>query len=501
MTTTKLFTAADMRAADEAAARAGVALQILMEAAGRAVADAALKHWPDKQHFLVLCGKGNNGGDGYVAARYLHLRGNRVTVLEQATSQDAMSSAASRAARAAWLALGSSRKLSLQSLQESLNEAEVVIDALFGSGLARALNGDLATVVETVNRSDLPVLSVDVPSGVNAELPVFIGPHICATRTVQLAGPKLASAFAPAKAAFGRWEVVDIGIPAELLDKQSTVELLNDETVNAWLPTRALDAHKYTAGTVLVVAGSRRYLGAAELAARGAYRAGAGLVTLAAEARLPNSWPEIIFETLHWDNKPLETLAELGEKRAQVRVIGPGLDDRASELLPEIIAQSNVPTVLDAGALTGGEAWRSAVKKHGRCVITPHTGEAAKLLDTSSKEIGAKPLEMARKLADTFGAVAVLKGATTVIAEPGGRVLVSATGHPGMATGGAGDVLAGMIGAWLASADDPTTRAAAAVYVHGLAGEGAAQHYGDSLLASDLVESFPKAWLKLRGEY
>ena len=156
-----------------------------------------------------------------------------------------------------------------------------------------------------------------------------------------------------------------------------------------------------------------------------------------------------------------------------------------------------MPTVLDAGALTGGDAWQAAVKKQGRCVLTPHTGEAAKLLDVSSEEVGEKPLETARSLAERFGAVAVLKGATTVIAEPQGRVSVSTTGHPGMATGGAGDVLSGMIGAWLAGADSLTERAAAAVYVHGLAGEVAARRYGNGLIAGDLADAFAEAWLRL----
>ncbi len=494
----KLFTAEAMRAADKAAARAGVALQVLMETAGRAVAATALDHWPDKERLLVLCGQGNNGGDGYVAARLLHLAGKNVTVLEQAASQDAMTSAESRTARAAWLAYERpTRRLSPATAEAALKEVEIVVDALLGSGLSRALEGKWASVVEAVNRSGLPVLSVDVPSGIDADRPALVGPHIRATRTVQLAGPKVASAFPPARAAFGAWAVADIGIPAKVLDKQSDVELLADDTVKPWLPTRAPDAHKYSAGTVLVVAGSKRYLGAAELAARGAYRAGAGLVTLAAEARLPNSWPEIIFEGLDWGSKPLETLASLSEKRAQVRVIGPGLDERATELLPDLITQSEVPTVLDAGALTGGEAWRAAVKKHGRCVLTPHAGEAAKLLGTSSAEVGEEPLETARTLAKRFGAVAVLKGATTVIAEPGGRVWVSTSGHPGMATGGAGDVLAGMIGAWLANADDLTKRTAAAVYVHGLAGERAARRYGDGLVAGDLADAFAKVWLRL----
>ena len=352
----KLYKAEEMRAADQAAAAAGVALELLMETAGRAVADALLKHWPEANRFLVLCGKGNNGGDGYVAARLLHLADKNVTVLEQATSQDAVKSTESRTARAAWLAYERpTHKLRPETAEAALKQTDVVVDALFGSGLARALKDELAKVVAAVNRSGLPVLSVDVPSGVSADTPSFIGPHVQATRTVQLAGPKLASAFFPARAAFGRWELADIGIPAALLDKQSQLVLLSDDTVTPWLPTRAADAYKYTVGTVLVVAGSQRYLGAAELAARGAYRAGAGLVTLAAAARLPNSWPEIIFETLQWDDEPLETLMSLSAKRAQVRVVGPGLDISASDLLPELIAQSRRA---DRSGRRSADGWR-----------------------------------------------------------------------------------------------------------------------------------------------
>ena len=495
----RLFTAEQMRDVDAATAEAGVSTQLLMEMAGRKVAAAVLHHWADAEQILVVCGKGNNGGDGYVVARYLFLSGKSVHVLELARAQDEVSSDDGRTARAAWHAYKQpTQKLTPRAVTEALSTTDLVVDALFGSGLSRPLNGNLAEVVEQMNAAACPVLSVDVPSGVSSDKSDFIGPHVRAARTVQLAGPKLASAFLPAREAFGRWEVGNIGIPTGLLDEHGGPELLTPATVRAWLPTRGLDAHKYTAGTVLVVAGSRRYLGAAELASRAAYRAGAGLVTLAAEARLPNSWAELIFQELAWDEDALKTLEGLDKKRAQVRVIGPGLDERAHEYLPELIAQSDAPTVLDAGALVGGEAWRQAVKTHGRCVLTPHAGEAAKLLETSSETITRDPLGTAKALADTFGAVAVLKGSSTVIAEPGGRVFVSMTGHPGMATGGTGDVLSGVIGAWLAHADDLGTRAAAAVYLHGLAGEKAAAQHGYALIAGDVIDALPAAWLELK---
>jgi hydroxyethylthiazole kinase-like uncharacterized protein yjeF len=345
-----------------------------------------------------------------------------------------------------------------------------------------------------INQSDKPILSVDVPSGVGSDSGEVLGTHIQATYTVQLAGAKVSCAFYPAKGVFGSWEVADIGIPKTIIESLSRLELLTDELVQSWLPEREATAHKYSVGTVLVIAGSPRYLGAAELACRAAYRAGAGLVTLAAEARFPNSWPEIIFETLNWQDKPLETLQSISENRSQVRVIGPGLSEDAHRFLPDLIRRGNVPTILDASALLGGTIWTDTVREHGRCVLTPHAGEAAKLLGVTSQDVMKLPLESATSLAQHHNAVAVLKGATSVIASPDGRLLISTRGHPGMATGGAGDVLAGCLGAWCAKTDHLFERVAATVYTHGLAGERAAGEYGNGLVASDLIEAFARAW-------
>ena len=495
----KLFTSGEMHAVDRSAVDAGLPSLILMETAGRKVAEAALKGWPDKQ-VLVLCGKGNNGGDGFVVARHLHLAGKRVRVLE--LSPDLSGDPATM--RGAYLAVGGkTSSLSLQTLKGALTSSPLVIDALFGSGLSRALEGELAQIVEELNRGAAPVLSVDVPSGVNADSVTFIGPHIQATRTVQLAGPKIASAFYPTRGAFGEVEIADIGIPQELLAAHSNLTLLTPEHVRAHLPTRSQDTQKYEVGTVLVIAGSEQYLGAAEMACRAALRAGAGLVTVAGEARFTNTWPEIIFQPLHWDDEPLKTLADLSSKRAQVRVIGPGLDSRAATHLPELIAQSDAPTVLDASALVGGEEWFAAVREHGRCVLTPHTGEASKLLDLSSDEIKRDPIKAARTLADKSNAVALLKGAATVIALPGGRATVTNRAHPGMATGGSGDVLSGLLGAWCANTETLERRyerVCAAAFVHGLAGEQAAEIWGDGLVATDLAAHFATVWRQLSAE-
>ena len=488
----KLFTAAEMRAADRAAADAGIPLLLLMEHAGHAVAEAALDQ-PDAD-VLLLCGKGNNGGDGYVAARHL-LGKRRVEVLELT---DTPGNGDAKTMRGALLAYGvTPRPLTQATLAEALRTRPLVIDALFGSGLNRALAGDLAKLVETLNESSAPVLSIDLPSGLSADTGETFEPHVRAARTVQLAGAKLASYFYPAKTAFGKTETADIGIPETVLRAQSSITVLTPDAVRPFLPTRAADTQKYAVGTVLVIAGSAKYLGAAEMACRAALRGGAGLVTLAAEGSFSSSWPELIHERLEWEQKPLETVSRIGDNRAQVRVIGPGLDSRAEPLLPELIAQKAAPTVLDAGALTGGKAWFGAVRAHGHCVLTPHTGEAAKLLDTATAEVKKDPLSAAKMLAQRAGAVALVKGSTTVIAAPDGRVLVNSGGHPGMATGGTGDVLAGFLGAWCQDGESLFERAGAAVWVHARAGQLAAERYGNGLIASDVIENLPKAWQDL----
>ncbi len=483
-----------MRAADSQAAEAGIPSSVLMEAAGQAVAEAARDRFPHARRVLVLCGKGNNGGDGYVAALHLTQEGRQVQLLEignEPTTADA------RQARDACLATEMHvQTLSLQSLEAHLGESEIVIDALLGSGFGRSLDGLLAEVVQVVRAAAVPVLSVDVPTGVDADRPYPPGPHLSADYTVQLAGAKLASALEPAATAFGAWQVADIGIPPSLLAANAVASLLEPDMVRPNLPTRAADAHKYRVGTVLVVGGSPRYLGAAELACRAAYRGGAGLVTLLADARLAGGWPEVVLEPLAG-----KTLADarraIEPGRAQVLVIGPGLDGADPIELVRLLDLHHGPAVLDAGALIADEGLRLAVGRHGGCVLTPHHGEAARLLAVPVAEVRADPLAATRTLAGRWNTVVALKGASTVIANPAGTLSVSSSGHPGMAVGGAGDVLAGLIGAWLAGAVDTSLRTAAAVYVHGLAGEVAAERYGAGLVAGDLVESLPQAWSRL----
>lgn len=493
----KLYHAADMKRADQLAAEAGVPTSQLMDAAGRRVSQSVRRNFPEARRILILGGKGNNGGDGYVAARYLLEAGCEVTVLELPGDR----SGDARSARAALLERQPVTELEIDSLRSTLECCDLVVDALFGSGLSRPLAGGLAEIVALVNDSRVPVLAVDVPSGLSSDSPLSPGPHIIATRTVQLAGMKLASAFEPARSAFGSQEVADIGIPAPFLEQVSGVRLLGTE-VGAGIPARPPDAHKYQVGTVLVLAGSPSYLGAAELACRGAYRAGAGLVTLAAEARLPSSWPEIIFTSLDWNKGPLEQLGQIGERRAQAVVAGPGLDRRALDYLPELLRRRPVSWVLDAGALEPRPSLREAVRNHGGCILTPHAGEAAKLLRVDAVEVRADPLAAASRVAEEWNAVCVLKGGSTVIAGAG-TLAVSVEGHSGMATGGTGDVLAGVLGAFLAAPREAGVsvvgRVEAGVAVHGLAGRLTGEEMGIGMVASDLITKLPRALRLLSG--
>lgn len=501
----KLYRAAQMRAADAGAAAAGVTGATLMDAAGQAVAEAVLQRFAAAGSVLVLCGKGNNGGDGYVAARVLARAGRDVRVLElgaEPATEDA------RGARDALVAAGASpAALTPGALAETLGATDVVVDALLGVGLDRPLTGVLADVVRAVDDAGVPVVAVDVPSGIDADAAVPPEPHVRATVTVELAGPKLAGAFHPARAAYGERIVADIGIPAGVLDAASDTLVVDEALARTALPARAPDAHKYQVGTVTVIGGSERYLGAAELACRGAWRGGAGLVTLVAAARHPSAWPDTILEPHdvadagpraapgRWPPTGLEP------RRAGACVVGPGLARAGLAALDAILAWAPGALVLDATALDPA-VWTAprlqALARRGDGVLTPHVGEAARLLGTGSDEVRRDPLTAAATLAGRFGATVVLKGATTVVRHPDGRSAVSWRGHPGMASGGTGDVLAGFLGALLAApGNDPFLRACLAVWAHGVAGERAAARFGSSLVASDLVEELPAALASL----
>ncbi|MEJ7601338.1 MAG: NAD(P)H-hydrate dehydratase [Kofleriaceae bacterium] len=471
-----VVTEAEMRALDRATIEEiGLPALTLMETAGRGVAEAALRMLgAARGHVAVICGPGNNGGDGFVIARVLHARGIDAVAYLAVPREQIRGDARLHleiCERAGAVVDSIATPAELAGHREAIAGATLAIDALFGIGLTRPIEGHLADVVGAINAAARR-LAVDIPSGLATDTGVTLGVAVDAQRTVTMAALKIALVSAPGFASCGELEVVDIGIPPALLAASSPrAALIEAEDVARVLPrARALD-HKGTRGHVLVVGGGPGMRGAGRLAATGALRAGAGLVTLAG-AGDSIAAPDSVMTRALGDR----LLGSALEVTAAV-VIGPGLgqDAHALGLVREVLA-AGLPAVLDADALnvmvaTPGELAAAT----GALVLTPHPGEAARLLGTTTAAIEADRLVAARALARLTRAVVVLKGARTIVcdgATADDHCAIIGGGSPALATAGSGDVLAGVIGAFLAQGLDAGDAARAGVFVHGRAGSG-----------------------------
>jgi len=493
-----VVTTAEMRALDRATIDdVGLPAVTLMETAGRAVADAALRMLgSERGHVAVVCGPGNNGGDGFVAARMLRDRGVDAVVYLAAPRDAVVGDARAHLGileRAGGIVRMLATPEQLAALDARVIDAALVIDALFGVGLARPIEGHLAEVVTMMLMAER-VLAVDIPSGVDADTGKTLGTAVIAERTVTMGALKIALVGAPGFARCGEIEVADIGIPAALIASTNVgVGVVEAGDIARCLPhPQALD-HKGRRGHVLVVGGSPGMRGAGRLAASAVLRAGAGLCTLAAEGILeaPDS---VMTRSLAAGGK----IAALIAGKAAV-VIGPGLGGTpsAAAWVAEVLA-AGVPAVLDADALNVLAANLGAIASAaGPIVITPHPGEAARLLGCTSAEIEADRITAVRGLAAKTRAVVVLKGARTLVCDGGssdGLCSINPTGGPALATGGSGDVLAGTIAALLAQGLSAGDAARAGVFVHGAAGDALAQHHGDrGVVSSDLPEAIATA--------
>jgi NAD(P)H-hydrate epimerase len=389
------------------------------------------------------------------------------------------------------------------AFQARLRKAAVVVDALFGTGLNAPVTGLPAAAIEAVNACGAPVLAVDIASGLSADTGRPLGVAVRATVTATFGFPKIGQVLFPGAEHTGLLAVVDIGIPeAAVAAVRPHAALLEAEDVGRLLPPRACDAHKGTFGHVLVVAGSRGKSGAALLSAEAATRAGAGLVTLAVPAELQPVCEGHVREAMT-DALPAEpgAIATLLEGRSAV-VCGPGLGqgDWARRVVHEVIRRSAVPLVLDADGLNAVAGTGVLRDRPAPTVVTPHPGEMARLLDVDTARVQEDRVGAARRYAAESGAIVVLKGARTVIATADGDVAISPTGNPGMATGGTGDVLAGVIGALLAQRLAPRDAAALGVFAHGVAGDAVAARRGEvGLVARDLVHEIPPTLAALQG--
>lgn len=456
----------------------------LMERAGQAVFEALLPLAAGKRRIVVFCGPGNNGGDGFVVARLAHEHG--LPVICCAFSADRMSPGC-REQRDLATAAGV-QVVEGARLMASLGPDDLVVDALLGTGATGEPRGPIADAIRAIAASGAPCVAVDIPSGIACDTGRALGPFVRAAKTVTFGLPKPFLFLADGLEASGEWTVAEIGFPKELLGEPTGVLLLDHEWVGARLPRRSRNSHKGANGSVLVVAGSERMTGAAVLAATGALRAGAGLVTVAGGPEVCRAIQAQLPEAMVL---PLTDAADLlaNQGRVDAMVFGPGLTPPVAQSLAAGLAPHWAkPVVLDADAL-GPEmpAWPGPV------VLTPHPGELGRMLGCSAGEVQADRWACARRAAERFGATVLLKGAASVVASPSGGLWVNATGNPGMAGGGMGDVLAGVVGTLLTQGLSPEDAAACGMFWHGAAGDACAAEIGPAgFLASELASALPR---------
>lgn len=476
----------------------GIPGRVLMETAGRAVARACSQHIGPPGRVLVACGTGNNGGDGFVVARALVAEGHDVSVFvfgdKTRIRGDARAALGTleKAAEAPVTTVEDAR--ALWDFSSALDGARLVVDALLGTGLSSDVRGILGKAIDVINESSVPVISVDMPSGVDADTGAIMGRGIDADATVTFGFAKRGHYLYPGAEKRGELSVVDIGIPRALAEQLGVVgRLLRSEDGPTLLAPRRGSSHKGHFGHVVVLAGSPQTPGAALLALSGALHAGAGLVSWATDERVLQQAvgkpPEVMLRVRRGESP--EEWAEKVLDMATALVIGPGWGtgpERAAELRA-ICERTHLPLCLDADAINliaEDESLWGCLR--GPAVITPHPKEMARLIQSNVLDVQRDRFATALQFAIGRSCVVVLKGAGTVIAEPDGVVTVVGAGNPGMATGGTGDVLAGVVGSLLAQGLDPSTSAWSGALLHAAAGDLAATHHGQGgMSATDLV--------------
>ena len=492
----------------------GIPEIVLMENAGRRTAEAALEILENVKgkSICVLAGSGNNGGDAFVAARHLANMGARVKVflagnVAHITKSAAINRDAVKHMEIELHTLEGDR--AWDRLQVVLRFADLVIDGILGTGCKGELREDVLKLVRLVNAANKPVVAVDIATGVEADTGQVKSEAVQAACTVALGVPKLGHLLCPGAALTGRLLVDDIGIPAKLLEEGLNQNILDAAQVSSLLPPRAMDAHKGNCGRILVIAGSRGMTGAAALASEAALRSGAGVVTLAVPESLHDLMemkltevmtqpvPEVKKGIIGGD-KALAALLQMTDGYDAV-LIGPGLgrDDETGELVRKLAGFVEIPVILDADGIFAYHGYADQLKSCKQVpILTPHLGEMASFLGVTVEELRGSLLETVREAAKEYQSVFVVKSECTVIVYPDGEAFFSPTGNPGMATAGSGDVLAGTI-AGLIKQMESGVAPLAGVYLHGLAGDFAAQEMGEGLIASDILAKLPKARVEI----
>jgi len=515
----KVVTAKEMRDIDAKTVQEfGISSLVLMERAGLAVS-LRIRELFGRKKIVVISGSGNNGGDGLVTARHLHNDGWDVNVF--------LTSAPGDLSREAKVQYKAAEKfgVSIQPIEEIfvhhpsiLSRHALIIDAIFGTGLSKPVTGTLADVISLINKTGLPVVSVDIPSGVSSDNGQAMGNAVKASCTVTFGLPKRGHLLYPGAALSGKLCVEDIGFPHMLTTSADmNIEYPEKAYVSSLIPVRDTYSHKGHYGHVLIVAGSRGKTGAARMAAKACLRTGAGLVTVGIPESLAGVFQSCFTEemTLVLPDKgngmlssgASHAIIDFIHTTAHVLAIGPGtgVSKDTTKILQDIIRESSCPIVIDADGINSLRG-KKKILRHANVplILTPHPGEMAKLLHDSGMEtsdIEKDRINTSLSFAKETNTYLVLKGVPTVIAAPDGRAFINPTGNPGMASAGAGDVLTGMILGLLGQNRDPLHACILGVYLHGLAGDIAASQKGQhSLIATDIIESIPAAFHRLKAQ-
>lgn len=516
----KVLTAEQMQGVDRRTIdEIGLPGAVLMENAGRGVAEAISSRFArgDDARVVVMAGKGNNGGDGYVVARLLRDRGWDVQTIvlscRDAIQGDALRNLTSLINCGGPVHFAADDQ-GLETALAGIGPSTLLIDALFGTGLAKPVQGLYLKAINWLNLQPSPVISVDIPSGVDGSTGRVLGAAVKAALTVTFAFAKVGHVSYPGAGLVGELVVADIGVPSQVAKSvESDCLFINAEEAKAFLPHRRLDGHKGSFGHLLVVAGSLGKSGAAVMAAESGLRSGAGLVSLACPVEIQQTVASRLTEamtvSLEAEHGEVSLLAydtllaqSLGK---QALAVGPGigLRNETSALVRRLVRETDLPIIIDADGLTAlcGHLEIVDNRLNRQIVLTPHPGEMARLTGLSVAEIEADRFSVARAFARAHGVVLVLKGARTLVAAPDGRVHVNSSGHAGLASGGMGDVLTGLIGGFLAQGLTALDAATLAVYLHGRAADQLLKQFGDAgLLATDVMSQVPAARQALARE-
>ncbi len=509
----KVLTSKQMKEIDRVAIEEmGILGPTLMENAGFQIFQNIQKRFRElnKEKIVIVAGKGNNGGDGFVVARHLFNHGADPVVLLLASKNEVRGDAALNLKIADEIGIKihevcSPKDLNLQKGKIFL--ATVLVDAIFGTGLTQPAKGLYVKVIELINKSKAYTIAVDIPSGLSSDTFRIIGPCVKADLTVTLAAPKISHVFPPAEEYVGELVVADISIPSFLFDKEDLkLEFVERKTVLPYFKKRQRDAHKGTYGHLFILSGSLGKTGAAVMAGKAALKMGAGLVTVGTpESCLPivaRSMDELMTEPLPETHE--KTLSSEALDKAlslldgkDALLIGPGISTHPStaEFVLSLIPKIKTPVVIDADALNILASKPEIIKSLRKpAVLTPHPGEFARLLNLSTREVLEKKLELVPQFAAEYGVYLVLKSYRTLTAAPDGKVYINSTGNPGMATAGSGDVLSGMMASMIIQEKNLLEAVLAAVYIHGLSGDLGVEKLGEKpLLAGDIIRYLPKS--------